>query len=115
MSYADVAAMFVDHDLRQRLTACAAIEGDPQPEIFVQSNLWALVASPGWADAYGYAVDLGKEHPGKDESVITDTMILSAVQARRAAIAEDQITLTIESVPEDEPVVVMGDVPPEYL
>lgn len=82
MSYNDIATMAKDGDLRERIAACAAEEGvrEPHPTQWADRNQWALAASPGWADAYGYALNTNTERPGKSESVITDTMILAAVQ-----------------------------------
>ena len=80
MSYAQVADMAADKDLLARLAACAAVEGHPTPAYWVQQNVWHLVASPGWGDAYTYAVTTGVARPGRDEAVITDAAILAAVQ-----------------------------------
>ena len=82
MSYNDIATMAKDGDLRERIAACAAEEGirEPHPTQWADRNQWALAASPGWGDAYGYALNTNVERPGKSESVITDAMILSAVQ-----------------------------------
>ena len=86
MSYNDIAAMAHDASLRARLIAAAAQEQDSNPGHWVDSNIWNLVAAPGWADAYGYALASNHEKPGYDEAVISDAMILSAVQARVAAL-----------------------------
>ena len=82
MSYFDVATMAKDGDLRERIAACAATEGvtSPHPTAWADGHQWQLAAAPGWADAYAYAVLSGNERPGRDEAVITDGMILSAVQ-----------------------------------
>lgn len=85
MSYTDVARMATDGHLRERIAACAAIEGvwNPHPTKWADDNQWYLAASPGWGDAYAYAVLTKNPAPGLDAGVITDGMILSAVQARR--------------------------------
>ena len=45
-------------------------------------NKWAFSAQPGWDGAYAYAVVANPTlEPGDNEAVITDGMILSAVQA----------------------------------
>lgn len=86
MSYTDVARMATDGHLRERIAACAAIEGvrEPHPTKWADDNQWQLAGSPGWGDAYAYAVLTGNEAPGRDNAVVSDGMILSAVQARRA-------------------------------
>lgn len=88
MSYNSIFTLSQDADLRSRLTACAAVEGKGGdfPEWWVQSNIWTLSITPGWGDAYGYAVSVGKERPGYDESVITDAMILAAVQPLSSSV-----------------------------
>ena len=40
-----------------------------------------MAASPGFADAYEYALNTDVERPGNDPAVITDGQILAAVQA----------------------------------
>jgi len=88
MSYNSIYALCQDADLKSRLTACAAVEGKGGqfPDWWVQNNLWKLAVTPGWGDAYGYAVTAGNPRPGHDESVITDAMILAAVQPISAAV-----------------------------
>jgi hypothetical protein len=84
MGYLDVANMTDNGGLRRRLTACAATEGEADPEQWVQTNRWTLCAAPGWADAWASAEESGVADPGVDEAVISDAMILSEVQALRA-------------------------------
>lgn len=88
MSYNDIVAMATDQDLLNRCIAAAAQEGqhEPGPQQWVATYMWHLVSSPGWADAWAYAVNSGNTTPGDDGGVITDGMILSAVQARRDAM-----------------------------
>lgn len=81
MSYLTQADLADDGDLRRRVTACAASERIPEPESFAYSLRWELSAEPGWDAAYAYAIGQGVENPGAVESVISDEMILSAVQA----------------------------------
>jgi hypothetical protein len=51
---------------------------------WVEQNRYVWASSPGWAEAWDYAVashpDEPDYEPGKDPAVITDGMILSAVQ-----------------------------------
>ena len=83
MSYWTVSEMALDNDLTRREAAAYAQEpgahGDEQT--WALANGLKLAASPGWDAAYSSALASGIERPGKDESVITDGMILSAVQA----------------------------------
>ena len=83
MSYATQAAMAQDRSLHARIAACAAREGivDPHPLAWAANHQWRLAAEPGWDQAYAYAVASGVPDPGRSEGVITDGMILSAVQA----------------------------------
>lgn len=81
MSYNTIATMARDGDLQQRLIACAATEGIENPQNWVLGNNWKLAATPGFADAYQYAVDVHNGRPGYYDDVINDQMILSAVQA----------------------------------
>lgn len=85
MSYLSVAAIKQNSWLRVRIAACVAVEDVSElPEEWVQDRLWALAAQPGWAQAWDSALAAHPEdsyEPGKDEAVITDGMILAAVQA----------------------------------
>ena len=80
MSYNDVAEMQQSLSLRNRLTAAAAQEGKPVPESWVFDRLWILVSTPGWEAAWASARANNQVDPRHDEGVITDGMILSAVQ-----------------------------------
>lgn len=89
MTYKTVADMQEDYELRRRLVAACAVEkaDEANPSGWVSDRIWDLVTQPGWADAYGYAKNAGNAHPGADEAVVTDGMILSALQAIEAAEA----------------------------
>jgi hypothetical protein len=80
--------MATDQDLLNRCIAAAAQEGvwEPGPQQWAAMHIWHLASSPGWADAYDYAVNAGNTEPGKDGAVITDAMILAAVQKRMDAM-----------------------------
>lgn len=82
MTYTTQAALSMDQDMRLRIAACAATQtiGDKQPTTWADLHQWRLAASPGWDDAYAYALAAGNLHPGSDAAVITDAQILSAVQ-----------------------------------
>ena len=89
MSYNHIAQAAQDVNLRLRVAACISTQtGFVWPErvtnhpiALADSLQWELCGSPGWGDAYAYAVANEIENPGADESVITDAMILSAVQS----------------------------------
>src|SRR5690606_5672521 len=57
MTYAVVSTIRQDPWIRDRVAACIALETSEVPEQWVVANAWALAAMPGWADAWGLAVD----------------------------------------------------------
>ena len=81
MSYADDAAMRQDSDLRTRLVSCATKEGVASPEQWVNDNLGALAASPGWSDKWASGKAARQYTVGNDPAVISDADILAAVQS----------------------------------
>lgn len=81
MSYWDISLMATDGDLTARMIACAAQEQSEDPYQWVAANGISVCAQPGWSEAWASALAGGNESPGRDESVITDGMILSGVQA----------------------------------
>lgn len=81
MSYSDIALLSADSDFILRVTACASTESIDDPRQWAMDHQWDMAAMPGFGDAYGYAVRTGINRPGNDESVISDGMILSAVQS----------------------------------
>ena len=95
MAYIDVADMAANGHLRERIAACAVTEGvkDQHPRAWADAHQWYLAASPGWSAAWEYARASNNPNPGRDEAVISDGMILSAVQARIAeTAAPDPVT-----------------------
>ena len=83
MTYNAIAAAAQDQHLRSRIAACIAQETptDTRHPIALADQIqWRVVAAPGIADAYSYAVLTEVENPGKDEAVVTDLMLLAAVQ-----------------------------------
>ena len=80
MGYWEISAMARDADLGARVQACAAQEIDGDPYQWQAANMLDVVASPGWDEAWSSALAGGNEAPGRDPAVITDGMILSAVQ-----------------------------------
>ena len=89
MSYNTMYQMAADQSLRNRVAACAAQEGIPNPESWAQQNSLVWAGAPGWDEAYWYALNTGNESPGGDEGVITDAMILAQVQAMTAPTPEE--------------------------
>jgi hypothetical protein len=87
MSYLTISTIAEDPVMRRRTAACAAVEGVPDPEGWAYLNSLLLAAEPGWSEAWESAVAGGNPDPGGDGAVITDTMVLSAVQKLRAAEA----------------------------
>ena len=84
MAYWDQAQLSRDGDFNQRIGAAAAVEVElagRQPLAWADERQWQISASPGFADAYASAVVSGNPRPGQDGAVITDGMILSAIQA----------------------------------
>lgn len=82
MGYFEISLMAGDADLTRRVQACAAQETDGDPYQWTAANMLDLAASPGWDEAWSSALAGGNETPGRDPAVITDGMILSAVQAQ---------------------------------
>lgn len=85
MTYADIWTMEHDADLQARVTACAAqelavISKPVDPVVWTNAHFWQLVVTPGWPEAYSYAVATNVVRPGWNSGVITDAMILDAVQ-----------------------------------
>lgn len=86
MSYMDISVMARDGHLKERIAACAAREGvtTPHPTQWADDHQWQIAAQPGWEEAWQYAREVGDiQHLGRDGGVITDQMILAAVQAIR--------------------------------
>lgn len=85
MAYFDIWTLANDNDFRARVSSCFVDEtdmGNPNP--WVADNILAIASAPGFGDAYASAVLNGVAFPGRDQSVISDLQILSAVQARLA-------------------------------
>lgn len=86
MAYYDGHLLAQDEDFQARCGFCADVEG--WGWYSAQEAIRRLAASPGFADAYAYALATGVPNPGRDESVISDAMILSAVQALRDELGQ---------------------------
>lgn len=85
MAYSDVALLATDQDFMNRTRAAVAAEGEDDVNVWVQNHQWQMASAPGFGDAYASALAGSVENPGNDPSVISDSMILSAVQAIRNA------------------------------
>jgi len=89
MAYQSVVEMAGSPSLLARIIAAAAGEGITDPRSWAQERVWQIVSEPGWAEAWDYAKGTANDDvnpdTGRRPSVINDTMILSAVQAIRAA------------------------------
>lgn len=88
MSYNSIWASVGDEALRGRITACVAQESDVGADpfaLFLQVQ-WPVITATDVEDAYAYALAGGNKNPGGDETVITDSMLLSHVQATLAAL-----------------------------
>jgi hypothetical protein len=86
MTYAQIVAAARSVSLMDRITACAAQQNINNPVTWTRDNTWRLAAQPGWDAAWASAVAGGIEDPGANEGVITDGMILSAVQSLAGVI-----------------------------
>ena len=85
MSYATIDRCANDQAFMGRLTAACAQEGATNPDTTMHALVWAVAAAGDIEAAYASALAAGNPNPGGDETVITDPMILSAVQAHLPA------------------------------
>lgn len=87
MSYNTQALLARDQDLLLRVAACVATQGISDPEQWAWKHQWEFSAQPGWDAAYAYAITANVQNLGKQDNVITDSMILAAVQTTVTAEA----------------------------
>ena len=80
MGYFEVSEMSGDPDLTARVRACAAQESTRDPYQWTAANMLEVCSAPGWDAAWTSALAAGVPTPGRDPAVISDAMILSAVQ-----------------------------------
>ena len=107
MSYLTISTMAINPRLQLRVRAAVVEQlGDVRYDATTTAMhlFWTVCAEPGWADAYKYAVDAGNPDPGGDEAVITDAMILSAVQKHLEGITPPQTNLASAPPPEPFPI-----------
>jgi hypothetical protein len=81
MSYATINQCANDPEFHGRVAACCAQEGSATPNQTMYELIWAVSSASDIEAAYASAVAAENPHPGLDDSVITDQMILSSVQA----------------------------------
>lgn len=81
MAYSDIALLSADNDFIMRTRACYANETTSEPIEWAEAHQWQMASMPGFGDKYSYALANGVYRPGNDPSVISDSEILSAVQA----------------------------------
>lgn len=81
MSYFTTATCVDDPEFRKRVTACFSDEGGDVATGVPTALVWSVAGASDVEAAYASALAAGNPHPGSDEAVITDQMILSAVQA----------------------------------
>ena len=81
MSYATINRCAGDPAVQGRVTACAAQEGSTSPTSAMMALIWPVSSASDIEAAYASALAAQNPNPGGDETVITDGMILSAVQA----------------------------------
>lgn len=91
MTYNSVVQINSSDSLRQRVSACAAEQGNTTPTAWANANLFSLASDPqfGWGAAWDSAVAANSVDVNPDtgirDDVISDAMILSAVQSRKAS------------------------------
>lgn len=74
-----------DYALRLRLYACAGEEGIENPQMWVDQNIWQIVANDEFDQSYSYALGTNVANPGHDEGVISDAVILAHIQPLKPA------------------------------
>jgi hypothetical protein len=88
MSYLEQNAIAGNPAMMSRVAQCATGENIPEADSWASVHRREWAASPGWDSAWAssLASNPGKDYdPGSDESVITDSMILSEVQALKGS------------------------------
>lgn len=84
MAYSDIALLSSDNDFINRIRACSSTEGELDPIQWTADHIWQMSSAPGFGEAYASAILNNINRPGNDQSVISDSQILSAVQSIRA-------------------------------
>lgn len=81
MSYGTIFQCAGDAAFQGRVTAACAQEGEADPAGAMQRVIWPVSTASDVEAAYASAIAADNPNPGGDETVITDGMILSHVQA----------------------------------
>jgi len=86
MSYGTISKCVLDQGFASRVTSCIAQEqlakDEPVDPVPIQHAMcWAVASASDVEAAYESALAANHGNPGGDESVITDGMILTNVQA----------------------------------
>jgi hypothetical protein len=81
VSYATIHQCANDAAFVDRVTACIAQEGDANPVAALGNVIWPVASKSDIEAAYASALAAANPNPGGDEAVISDGMILSAVQS----------------------------------
>jgi hypothetical protein len=120
MSFSTISRSTYDSALRERIIAATSQEAWNNPVAYdtqfghmvraLQENgnamVWAVCTATDIEAAYAYALNSANPNPGGDEGVITDAMILSAVQERWP---QDPVP----PAPPEPPPVIDNELPPE--
>ena len=89
MSYNAIYACATDPDFRNRVAACAVQENAAPAggEAYATQNALTIASRKDIEQAWSYSMTSDPYHPrrGHDEAIITDGMILTAVQALKEA------------------------------
>lgn len=86
-TYATIALVAATPRFQERLVACAAQQGAPDPAQWVWQRRYTLAAAPSWAakvDSWLAANPDGGDGWAHDQSVISDADILAVVQPAAA-------------------------------
>jgi hypothetical protein len=81
VSYLTISVCAADQTFQGRVRACAAQEGEAQPDLIIGQLIWPVSSASDIEAAYASALAADNPDPGGDPAVITDQMILSAVQS----------------------------------
>jgi hypothetical protein len=85
MTYNSIGKIATSAGMNKRISAAAAQEGaEGNAQMFTMNNIWQIAASPGWAEAWESAEQTSSDNNNPDigarNDVITDGMIIAAVQ-----------------------------------
>jgi hypothetical protein len=85
MSYSTINTCANDLSFQGRVTAACAAEGRSDAGSAMYQVIWPVASASDVEAAYASALAADNPDPGGDDSVVTDGMILSAVQANLPA------------------------------